>query len=448
YDFYNRKIEEYKKAAPQSLDREKYAQELMEEARQKADTRRVLMETLIDSKKKGEGVTTEEVAQIDKAVNGLIEFEKTHAHLDPLLEKIAKKEKPLEKADYEAVIAILTPHDIIKDDAVSQSAFESTAAGILVGAMTPEQRVELIKVFMYGERRSETPALMDTFLGMDLISDAQARELLKGTPFEEEIVKKIESGQYRAQRKALAQQRDKDAEHYRGIYNENVVGRFMGKPLLGLVAMVWGGATMFVNFLMARQKGEKFTTIKALGRSLKNPRFLLGAGVAAGGLEVTGTGMKLREGWFGGGAVSRGIERIGKWAEGEEKGKTLEEKAKNVITEIKENGAPPLKSYLEKGGYMALTTLRAEIIAERAQHKKPRNIELAELIKTEKDSDQKARLQDMLALPQASRDIINDDLGMVAEAGSILKLKSNEEFLAQYNAKPDTNNPPPKHATI
>ncbi|MBU1953913.1 hypothetical protein KKH03_03010, partial [Patescibacteria group bacterium] len=88
------------------------------------------------------------------------------------------------------------------------------------------------------------------------------------------------------------------------------------------------------------------------------------------------------------------------------------------------------------------------IIAERAQHKKPRNIELAELIKTEKDSDQKARLQDMLALPEGSRNIINDDLGLVAEAGSILKIKSNEEFLAQWSAKPETNNPPPKHATI
>ena len=455
YNFYNSKIEEFKTKAMQGWqDREALATQLMEEARQKADTRKLLLTMLIDSKKKGESVTTKEVAEIDKAASGLMEFEKTHAHLEPLITKMAKKEKPLEKSDYEAVVAILSPHDIAKEGATSAAAFEATAAGILVGAMSPEQRGELIKVFMSGNRRSETPALMDAFLGMDIITYAQARELLKGTAFEEKITKKIDSGKYNGQRADLAKQREKDTAKYSGIYNQNVVSRFIGKPLLGLVAMVWGVATMGVNFLMARKKGEKGTTLKALGRSLKNPRFLGGAAAAGVGLEIAGTGMKTDAGWFGGGAISRGLDKVGESTKEEN---TPESKAKNFIQEIKEKGSKALKAYITNGGYTSMKNLRTEIIRERSEHKNPRKISLEELIKTEKDPNQKARLQAMLSLSPAERHSINLDIEKVAEAGSILKIKTNDQFLKAYNSESNeakekgdvaANNPQKPHATI
>lgn len=90
--FYDGKIKEFEqRAKSSSKSRESIAEELISDAEQKAETRRVFLIMLLESKVKGEFVTTEEVAQIDSAIEGLSAFEQKNPQLEELFNKIVEK---------------------------------------------------------------------------------------------------------------------------------------------------------------------------------------------------------------------------------------------------------------------------------------------------------------------------------------------------------------------
>lgn len=427
--FYSAKIKEFEQqAGTTSQGKETLAQELIKEAGQKAETRRIFLITLLESKIEGEHATTEEVAAIDKAVEGITQFEKQNPELEKLFEKITGKEA-LEESDYDKVIKILKPHDIISQDATSGAAFEATSAGILVGAMSVKEREQLVKYFMESDKKAETPQLVDALLVMGLLEEHQVTSLLKGTPYENEINQKMKQGHYKQERQRIAQARESHVQKYRGIYNENINSRFWGqKPFFGLLAMVWGTTTFALNALVSYPKGSGKGRMKRVATWMKNmtknPYTWAGLAATAGGAEVTGTSLKTG-GWFGTGPIARMLEKSDKK---KDQMPELEATAHQKLEEIREAGPTPLNAYLEHGGFNTIKELRKNIIREN----KKRIITIDELIKLETNPAQKQRLQQMKLIPTENEESINAKLTTVSEAAFILKIKNDEEFQEAY----------------
>ena len=426
--FYNTKIKAFEqRAGSGSQSRESLATELMKEAGQEAETRRVFLVSLLESKIEGEFATTEEVAAIDKAVKGLAAFEKQNPQLEELFKRITGKEK-LKKTDYDEIIKILKPYDLMKQDATSSAAFEATTAGILVGSMSPKEREQLVKYFMESNRKAETSQLIDALLVMGLMEDHQATNLLKGTAYETDISKKVKDGHYKKERQRVAVAQESHIQKYRGIYNENIASRVVGKPLFGILAMVWGTTTFALNALVSYPNGKgpgRMKRIAAWAKGMaKNPYAWAGLAAAGGGAEVASTSIKTG-GWIGAGPIARLLEKSEKKKEQMPK---LEATSRQKLEEIRESGPKPLNAYLENGGFKTVQELRKKIIREKTK----RIITIDELIKLETNAAQKQRLQQMKLIPTESEESINAKLTTVSEAAFILKIKTDEEFQKTY----------------
>lgn len=435
--FYNTQLRALKeRAKTASGSREKLAESLRKEAEEWAKGRRLLLTNIMSSIMKTEHVTTEEVAEIDRAINEAINeftaYEKLHPELDDLFTRIVNKEK-LKPEDYSMVVKILNPLDLTKHPTGDKTGIETTAAGLLVGAMSAEQRGELIKTFMRSGRKNETPQLIDAFITLGLITETQAENLLAGTPYLQQVQTKRESGHYERERKRITAAREKQYQKYRGIYAENINNRFwFRKPFWGALAMVWGATTFAVNAMVSYPKGSGKGRLKRvatwMGNMAKNPYTWAGLAAAAGGAEVTGTSMKTG-GWVGAGPISRAIESIG---EDEEKGPSIEENARKRLEEIRASGPPHLNEYLENGGFKTLQKLRTEILRERKEGRQKRSINIGELLKMETDERQIRRLQALKARTPLSVQTINARFITVSEAAHILKLKTEKAFLETY----------------
>lgn len=323
---------------------------------------------------------------------------------------------------------MLKPYDILSQRSANTAAYEATSAGVLVGAMSSKEREELIHHFMDSERKNETPQLIDAFLTMGLLEDEQAVSLLKGTPYETEIKQKIETGHYKQERARMEQEQEKNFEKYRGIYNENIVSRVVGKPLFGLLGMVWGVATVGLNMMVSYPKGSgpgRMKRIAAWAKNVvKNPYTWAGLAATAGGAELTSTSLKTG-GWFGAGPISRMLEKSEKE---DEKLPEIEKASREKLREIHDAGPKPLDAYLKNGGFETIQKLRDQIIRE----KKRRIITIDELMKLETSDAQRARLQQMKLIPTESQESINAKLTTISEAAFVLKIKTDQEFQKAY----------------
>lgn len=431
--FYQYEIDKLKQA---SSRREAFVGNIVEQVNEKANTRRMMILMLMESKMEGEYVTTEEVADIDESLQKITEFVKTNPRIEKTYNKINSKEK-LTKEDYQVVINMIEPVDMTKISPNSPEAFRATFAGTLMGVMSMDQRKELVKQFKESNKKEHTADFVDILLRLGLLSDEDGVDLVKGTQDEQQIAQKVEKGFYKEERdrmdearKEYRAQREQFYKQYRGKYNKNIVEKVIsGKGILGIGTFVWGFLTTAINVMALKKKGEK--PHQWLGRVAKNPYVYAGLGGMAAGAEITGSNLKAGT-WFGAGPVSRVVGDVLEDNEKEPEIADYKANAREQLAKVRESSPKQFIGYLEHGGFSTMQELRAKIDREkkfRSAKGFPLHITVEELLQMETDPEQKARLQ---ALKGKNEQAINKNLTITSEAAYALQISTNDAFVTEF----------------
>ncbi len=436
-------INEVYKAEIAKLDaaiepRENFKEEIIQHANDKANARKIMVVMIMERHMSGEYVTTEEVAEIDMALEKINEFQEKNPQIEQLYKKI-KDEESLKESDYAQVIDMLEPRDLKTADRTSRESLRASHAGILMGAMNEDQRKELVTQFIKSEK-GDSEKFVDMMISMGYLQEQDALQLLEGSKYKDQISKKIEDGTYKKQqkemeaaRKEYQQQREQYYSKYRGNYNKNIAEKvFSGKGLIGLGGMVWGFLTTAVNVMASRKKGEKFH--KWIGRAATNPYVYAGLAGIAAGAEITGSNLKAGT-WFGAGPISRGFNDLMEDKDEEPEVADYKANARNKLKEIKSNAPQSMVAYLENGGFNRIQELRAKIDREkrfRQSKKMPLVITIDELITMETNPAQISRLQSLKGTNDQNR---NAQLTTISEAAYILQIDTNEKFVQVFNSK-------------
>jgi Spy/CpxP family protein refolding chaperone len=367
---YARRKEEFVKTKTESrTERETLAEELLKKAEGSADRRIRAIEGILASKVAFEYMTSEEVFDIDKAILAFEKVEANYPELLGLLELLFKKDRKLEKQHFEYIARIINPYEITKKTHKIEEAFETSAAGLLIGLMTEEERVRLVEVFMESEKKDQSAAFIEGLLEAGLISDEKGRELLKKAVSEEvfnaQFRQKFEKGYYEQQRKAnrdiVEQQLD---ANYRGNYQENIMNRIVGKPLLGLLIALWGTVTVAINVWANRKDLSKIGPYAAVGLGAMAAGTEMATGTIKKGAEHEGT---LKKWGFGRGAISTWLFKKSETAEKEASEKEVMERARTRLAEIYANADPALRSFLGANGIEDIAEIRKR--KEKKEHK-------------------------------------------------------------------------------
>ncbi|HMR00975.1 MAG TPA: hypothetical protein PKA32_01165, partial [Candidatus Gracilibacteria bacterium] len=192
-------INEVYKAEIAKLDaaiepRENFKEEIIQHANDKANARKIMVVMIMERHMSGEYVTTEEVAEIDMALEKINEFQEKNPQIEQLYKKI-KDEESLKESDYAQVIDMLEPRDLKTADRTSRESLRASHAGILMGAMNEDQRKELVTQFIKSEK-GDSEKFVDMMISMGYLQEQDALQLLEGSKYKDQISKKIEDGTY------------------------------------------------------------------------------------------------------------------------------------------------------------------------------------------------------------------------------------------------------------
>lgn len=424
-----------------SLDMNKLADELLKDANDTARRRLEQLKVVLAKKIEGAFMTTAEVAAIEKAVTAIELFDKDHPELHALFVKIGEGGN-LTPEEYAQVINLMNPADLGKIGVSGPEAFETTASGLLIGVMSPAQRFELVKRYMESDKKENTAQLIDAFLKTGVLSLMQGEELFKlavsagalsSEEFESEYKKKLESAYYADELKKFREAvGGETARDIGGRFSRNVVERFVGKPLLHTLLMLWGGTTMLVNALASREKGNFAQSLKNIA---DNKFFWLGAGAAGVGYEgATGT---MRDGRGRGGALDffgLGEGNISAWLDKMLSDEDREDVVKrNALKLLAENylGAPPaFRDYLENGGHATIMKFKDEKDARGNPV-----MSLEKMLEKEEGAVQKGRLEELKSMNGEPGKRIDKMLLAVAVSASALGIDESKETLESWLKK-------------
>ena len=355
-----RKEEFIKTKAESKAEREALAADLLKKAEGSADRRIKAIEGILASKVAFEYMTTEEVFDIDKAIIAFEKVEANYPELLGILELLFSKDRKLEIQHYEYIARIINPYEITAKKHKPEEAFETSAAGLILGMMTEDERVRLVEVFMESEKKQQAPAFIEGLLGTGLISDEKGKELLKKavseSVFDAQFKLKFEQGYYETQRKAnrdiIERQLD---ENYRGNYAENIMNRVVGKPLIGLLVALWGTVTVALNVWANRKDLKNMGPYAAIGLGAIAAGTEMATGTIKKGAENEGT---LKKWGFGRGVISTWLFKKGESAEKEASEKEVQGRARARLAEIYKNADPSLRSFLDAKGIEDIAEIR------------------------------------------------------------------------------------------
>jgi hypothetical protein len=412
-----------------SANHDALAAELIKTAAADADKRIAAIDLVIKAKTKEQYITTDEAAEIEKAVIGVEKLAGEDKKLQATAEKIFKG-GTLTDEDYSYVAGILNPYDYnVQQRKDVNQAFEATSSGVLVGMMKPGQRFRLIQVFMDSPKKAESPQLIDAFLrtgilnrdqGGTLFQEAVTKGIITQQQYQNDLKAKLDQGYYQQEtakfRAIIEQERNRD---YRGTYSENIANRVVGAPMLGAFAALWGSVLTLLNVWTTLSNKEDHNKLASL---LKNPYVYAGMGAMALGTEVATGTMKKGAGLVGGGVVGRALDTLG---ESDAQQKTaVQERARGRISDIMLNSPKELVTYLDEGGFATILELRKNKIAKKEQPL----ITIAELAPLEQNQDQATKLNNLKTLNATSERETNIALTTVAEASSVLKIENKDAF--------------------
>jgi len=417
------KMEFQQLAATRKGDRDKLANELFDRADREATALVEQVEAVMQSLVKGNFITENEIVDLRKRLVGIekIASEPNGKKLGELLIKLNNNGEPSE-SDYADIIKILNPRDITKKDAKPQENFEATTCGLLIALMKPDQRFKLVQKLMDFPRHMETGSVIDGFMRNGILNGMQGEALFlqafqKGIISRQEYEDyqtKIKDGTYQKEAKKIQDEINTQVQRLKGMYNENLMNRVVGAPMLGLGMLLHSIFWLITNILAS---GGNFKEIA------NNPYVYAAIGEGALGLEVASGSMKKGTETLGIGAgkVTGWIERMGK--KDAPKNDT-EKRAYDMLADIYLN-YPDFGHYLEKGGAEAILDLRKE---KEGKGKKglELHITLQELIKKEEKNKSQQQL-----LSNAARRYSQEtekQINAVGEICFILSIKKQDEF--------------------
>lgn len=431
---YNQAIEKFNKEVGMnsSLDMGNLADELLEDVNEESSKKLKNLSLILNKKVEGEFMDTKDVVEIDKAVIALEKFEKEHPHLQELFEKISEGED-LNYEEYEKIIDLMDISEISKIVTDEKQTFKITSAGLLIGMMNPLQRFNLVKAVMDSDKKDITEDLIDSFLktgvltvlqGEQLFKIAVEEEIISEERYESEFKNKIEGTYYLEKNEEYKNLINRDVlDNLRGRFSKNVVDRFVGKPLLGTLLMLWGGTTTIVNLLASRGKGDGSTGLYILG----------GLAASGVGLEMaTGTmraGMR-RGGlgdYLGEGVVSGFLDRM---LSDEDKKDVHKRNGAKLLAESYLGAPADFRAYLEEGGNVALQKLKTKKDDAGAP-----KLDLNTLIETEENGDQIEKLKRLQVFNKEPNRNIDRLIIQVIGTTEILEIDEEDNYLADWLKK-------------
>ncbi len=403
-------------------ERDLLAQQLLERAKIEAESRTQRVQLVLSMLIKGDYATPEEAAALKRTLAGIEKISSSDIETQQILIKL-QKHSELTAEDYDHIVKMINPLDLTAKDSKPRAKFEATSAGILVGFMTGAQRYKLVQELMDSPKRGQTAEVIDAFLRTGILTIAQGEELFQmavqkkaidETEFKETYRKRLDQGFYVDEVKKMKETMDAEIRRMKGMYDTNMMERVVGAPLLGAGMLLHSFFWILTNVLAA---GGDFKTMFK-----KNPYIWAALGEGALALEMTSGSIKKGSGTFGIGSgwISRLCERIG---EKEGPLNTAKQNAYALMGDIYLN-YPDMGSYLENGGVGRILEVRN---AKTGQGKQGKDlvIKFEELLQSETNPDQQARLKDAnRKFPQKTEAQIN---GM-GEALMVTEIKTQEEF--------------------
>ncbi len=417
---------QYREQSEQNkAERDMLAQKLLTEAESEAQFRILNIQLVLDSLVKGDYITEEEAAELKRVLVGVEKISMKDVETQQILRKL-KEHKEINAEDYNHIVGMIDKFDFATKDASPQKRFEITTAGILVGFMKPAQRYKLVEEMMDSSKREQTAELIDGFLksgiltvaqGEALFQEAIKKKLISEQDFNQTYEKQLHNGFYVDEVKKVRQALNKEVEHMKGVYSDNIMNRIVGSPLLGLGMALHSLFWILTNVLAS---GGDFKTLFT-----KNPYIWAAIGEGTLGVEMASGSMKKGSGNFGIGSgwVSGALE---KWTQKEGPKTTAEKSAFKNIADIDLN-YPDLGSYLENGGAATIINLRKAKIGK-GQKGQELLISFDELMKAETNGNQQSRLAN--AQKNFPQQIIVQ-VNTVAEAMRVLKFETQDD----YNSK-------------
>lgn len=424
---YQKALDEYRQSVKAGhANLEQLSFRLREEVSKQTKTKLANLKAVVDFKA-GETIDTTEVRALEKAVLALEDFEKNHPELQPIFDKIAKKQD-LNKDEFKLVIGLIKPYSIPENKSAAL-AFETTAAGLLISMMKPAQRFTMIKEFMDSPEGAKTADLIDMFLRSGTLTRIQGEQLFKGAVakgvvsekrFREDFEKKLANGYYENEVAKVKDLIKKEiTEQYAGRFADNFLNRFVGTPLVGMLLTMLGGTTALFNLLSNRGGGFS-ETIEKFFTGIYGP---VGAVTAVAGVEMmTGSlrGGKSTE-WMG---LGSGILGDFYLSPGEDveiaRKKTVSAEA---IADIYLNTHKAFAEYLENGGF---DTMKA--LGESLPKKENQILTLEGLLTQEKKPEQKKRLHNLKTATTLNRDELDEKINVMAMHTTVLGIKDNADL--------------------
>ncbi len=424
-----------------SVNLESLAQELLDNANAKTRQRLEKLRAILNEKVEDTYITTHEVAEIARAVEGVKDFEKAHPELHQLFIKISE-DGALNEGDYKQIVALIDPDKLPQISDKNVHSYESTGAGLLISMMSPQQKYELVLNFMESNKGKESDELIDGFLrtgvltllqGEQLFKQALKKGLLTQEEFEKKYKQKLETTYYRDRVKQFKDVLQGEVyRKYSGRYSKNIVERFVGKPLLHSLLALWGGTTAIINALASRKRGDFAQTLHNI---TFNKFFWLGVGAA--GIGIEGVSGSMREGHkrrgvleflgLGEGYISQLIDNL---LNDKEK---ADVKKRNALKTLTENylGAPPdLRNYLEQGGHQTILKLRGQFDVQGNPV-----LSLDKLIEKEEHAGRKEFLKNLRVMNKKPEKKIDKILFAIAVSSEALGIEENERKLAVWLEK-------------
>ncbi len=433
--FFHVKREQYqKKTGQSSQEREKIAEQLITEASSEAHRYSAGIEAILNRYVKNVNITTEEADDVEKALLGIEKIAKENPKLQSVAERLWKKEE-LTDADYKEIVAIMNPVSLKGERPNLEQTFEASTWGAMIGFMRPDQRFHLMQTFMESPKKKDTVAMMDVLLTTGIISRFQAEELLrlpaaKGIDIPADFRSRLAEGHYEQEaekyRKTLE---DEIKKYYAGEYSRNLIDRAVGdgfteSPLLYMLGALWGAVTMGLNMFANLQIDKKdFSSVmSSLGSSVermaKNP-YVWGGAVALGVGVQGATGVLAGKGFMGG-CFTGMFEGLSE----KDQDELMNSHAHDVLATMYLNAPAEFSSYLDNGGFGTML----EVKKNKGKEGQKKIILLDDLIATEKDTQQKKRLESLKTLKYVDIDNINKKFNWVAEAAVVLHIESNGQF--------------------
>ncbi len=213
-----------------------------------------------------------------------------------LLQKILAK-STLEPQDYQKIVSFLHPADLRTIQGDANKLFEASESGLLIAAMSPEQRLELVKAFYQLKPAAEAQDFVDALIYAKVLTLQQAETLSNQEgvkPAEQQRLKQaLENGNFsagiREYEKLLASTAHANEGRGAGsIFSDNTTMAALG--MIGL-----GGLTAILNAMVVFDPAHPVESLKKFMQTGYGP---MGAATATiGTLMLAGTPEFAQRGW-------------------------------------------------------------------------------------------------------------------------------------------------------